>query len=64
MTVSESQKRAEQKYKKEKYTSISLTMKPELKSKIQAAAQNAGVPTNTFIKIAVLEKIERDTNQS
>ncbi len=61
MTVSDSQKRAEQKYKKEKYTSINLTMKPEFKAQIQEVAKKSGVPVNTYIKRAVIEKMERDS---
>lgn len=60
MTLTDSQKRADRKYKREKYTSINLTMKPEFKEQIKQCALKSGVPVNTFIKQAIVEKIENE----
>ena len=62
MTVakSDAQKRAEKKYKREKYTNINLTLKPDAKAAIQKAAAAAAEPTNTYIKKAVAARMQTE----
>ena len=53
MPVSDSQKKAEKKYKAKSYCSISLTMKKEKREEIRVAAAKAAEPVNTYIKKAI-----------
>ena len=63
MTYSESSKRASMKYIKEKQKSILLKIKKsDFENIIQPAIEKSGLPTSTFIKDAIYEKIKRDFN--
>lgn len=54
-------KKATLKYRKDKQHPISLAYKQEeYESRIQPAIEKSGLPTATFIKQAIDEKIERD----
>ena len=53
-----------QAYKKENYKRVPLEMPKDYYNDIlKPAAVNAGLSVNSFIKLAISEKIERDKNQ-
>ncbi len=60
MPVSKSQQRAVNKYVRENYDKLLLTMPKGRKAEIQAHAQAQGESVNGFINRAVSEAIERD----
>lgn len=55
----ESQKRASLAYAKENIKRVPLDMKKADYERLAIAASNAGMKVNSFIKIAINEKIER-----
>lgn len=62
MPVSKKQQAAVNKYVKENYDRILLTVKPKgRKDEIQAHAKAMGESVNAFINRAIAEAIERDT---
>jgi len=61
MSYDEIAKRAALKYKKNKQHPVSLAYKQdEWNTRIHPAIERSGMPTATFIKKAIDEKIERD----
>lgn len=61
----ESAKKATIKYMKEKMKIINLRIKKdEYEEKIEPAIKMSGLPTSTYIKKAIEEKIERDKQGS
>lgn len=60
MTVSEAQKKANVKYRKENIKRIPLDVQKEKYEEIATAAEKAGIPVNRYIKNAIDEKMERD----
>lgn len=60
MTVSKAQQKAVQKYVKDKYDRVVLTMPKGKKEVVQAHALRHGISVNAYINAAIDEKIERD----
>lgn len=60
MTLSESQKKANNKYKKENIKRIPLDVQNEKYDQIKEAATAAGETVNGYIKRAIDERIERE----
>jgi len=61
MSYDDVAKKAALKYKKDKQHPISLAYKQEeYDNRIKPAIEKSGLPTATFIKRAIDEKIERD----
>lgn len=61
MTLSEAQKKANIKYRKENIKRIPLDVQIEKYDQIKAAATAAGETVNCFIKRAIDERLERET---
>lgn len=62
MGITEAQKRARYKYEKEKLKRVPLDMqKKEYEKLLETAA--AGMSVNGYIKTAIAEKIERDSEK-
>lgn len=62
MPVSKAQQKAVNKYVKEKYDRVLLTMPKGQKEELQAHAEQRGESVNGFIKRAISETIQRDTS--
>lgn len=60
MTVSKAQQKAVQKYVKDKYDRVVLTMPKGKKEGIQSCAARRSMSVNAYINAAVDEKMERD----
>lgn len=60
MAVSKAQQKAVQKYVKDKYDRVVLTMPKGKKEVLQAHAAHHGLSVNAYINAAIDEKIERD----
>ena len=60
MAVSKAQQKAVNKYVKEKYDRVLVTMPKGKKDIIQAQAEAAGVSVNAYINKAIDERMERD----
>lgn len=60
LTVSKAQQKAVNKYVKEKYDRVLVTMPKGKKEVIQAQAEAAGVSVNAYINKAIDERMERD----
>lgn len=60
MAVSKAQQKAVQKYVKDKYDRVVLTMPKGKKEDVQAHAGRHGVSMNAYINAAIDEKMERD----
>ena len=60
MTVSKAQQKAVQKYVKDKYDRVVLTMPKGKKEVVQAHAARHGISVNAYINAAIDEKMERD----
>lgn len=61
MAYDEISKKATLKYRKDKQHPISISYKQEeYESRIKPAIEKSGLPTATFIKLAIEEKMERD----
>lgn len=61
MSVSEAQKRATMKYKTEKMKRVPLDLQKEFYADIQQHAAARGESVNGFIKRAITETMERDS---
>lgn len=61
MATSKAQQKAVQKYVKDKYDRVVLTMPKGKKEIIQEAATRHGLSLNAYINSSVDEKMERDT---
>ena len=59
MTVSKAQQKAVNKYMKENYDRVNLTLPKGDKEKIAIAAAAAGQSVNAFINEAIKEKMEK-----
>lgn len=60
MPVSKAQQKAVNKYVRENYDKLLLTMPKGRKAEIQAYAQTKGESVNSFINRSISETIERD----
>jgi len=60
MAVSKAQQKAVQKYVKDKYDRVVLTMPKGKKEIVQAHAACNGMSVNAYINAAIDEKMERD----
>ena len=60
MPVSDSQRRASEKWNKEKVDSLHLRVKKGLREVLQAHAEKQGESVNAFINRAIEETMERD----
>lgn len=63
MAVSKAQQKAVNKYVKEKYDRINITMPKGKKETIKAYAATLGESVNGFVKRAISETMERDNTQ-
>ena len=63
MTISEAQKKANNKYRKENIKRIPLDVQNEKYDQIKNAAMAAGETVNGYIKRAIDERIEREHHQ-
>ena len=61
MTVSKAQQKAVNKYVKENYDRINVTMPKGKKEEIQAYASRHGLSVTAYINDAIDEKMARDT---
>ena len=61
MTVSKAQQKAVNKYVKENYDRINVTMPKGKKEEIQACANRHGLSVTAYINAAIDEKMARDT---
>lgn len=62
MPVPKANQRAVNKYVKNNYDRINVTMPKGQKEVIQAAAVAAGESVNSYINTAILQRMERDTS--
>lgn len=60
MPVSDSQRRATEKWNNEKVDSLHLRVKKGLREALQAHAEQQGESVNAFINRAIAETMERD----
>lgn len=64
MPVSKAQQKAVNKYVREKYDRVNVTMPKGRKGEIQACAARRGQSINAYINAAIAEKMEREkTNE-
>lgn len=63
MTVSKAQQKAVNKYVKEKYDRILVTMPKGKKEPVQTHAETMGESVNGFINRAIRETMERDNDK-
>lgn len=63
MAASKAQQKAVQKYVKNNYDRVVLTLQKGKKEPLQAAASAAGVSMNAYIVEAIDEKMERDSRK-
>ena len=63
MTVSKAQQRAVNKYMKENYDRVNLTLPKGKKDAIKAHAESRGESLNAFINRAIDEAMERDAEE-
>lgn len=63
MAISKAQQKAVQKYVKDKYDRVVLTMPKGKKETVQAHATRHGLSVNAFINTAIDEKMERDNTR-
>lgn len=63
MTVSKAQQKAVNKYVREKYDRINVTMPKGKKEVIKAHASRHGLSVTAYINAAIDEKIEKDGKQ-
>lgn len=63
MATSKAAQRAVNKYMKENYDRVNLTMPKGKKEKIQEQADCKGMSVNAYINAAIDEKMERDSEQ-
>lgn len=62
--LSEKSKQSQIEYKKKNIKRVPLDMQISMYEKLKEVSNAFGVPVNSYIKQAITEKIERDTNQS
>lgn len=60
--ISKAQQKAVHKYVKNNYDRLELTVPKGQKDIIKAAAENAGESLNTYVRNAINQRMERDTN--
>ena len=60
MPATKAQQKAVNKYRKNNYALIQLTMSKEYKEQIKARAEALGLSVNGYIKSAIAEKIARE----
>lgn len=60
VAISKAAQRAVNKYMKENYDRVNLTMPKGKKEKIQEQADSQGLSVNAYINAAIDEKMERD----
>ena len=60
MPASKAQQKAVNKYRKNNYDLVQISMPKGEKEKIRAAADTAGESVNAYIKKAITERMERD----
>lgn len=63
MTVSKAQQRAVNKYMKENYDRVNLTLPKGKKDAVKAHAESRGESLNAFISRAIDEAMERDAEE-
>lgn len=63
MTVSKAQQRAVNKYMKENYDRVNLTLPRGMKDTIKAHAESQGESLNAFINRAIAQTMERDKEE-
>lgn len=63
MTVSKAQQRAVNKYMKENYDRVNLTLPRGMKDTIKAHAESQGESLNAFINRAIAQTMERDNEE-
>ena len=63
MTVSKAQQKAVNKYVKDNYDRINVTMPKGKKEQIQTLAALCGMSVNAYINAAIDEKMERDNSE-
>ena len=63
MTVSKAQQKAVNKYVKDNYDRINVTMPKGKKEQIQTLAALRGMSVNAYINAAIDEKMERDNSE-
>lgn len=63
MALTEQRKESMYKYAKEKLKRIPLDVQKEKYEEIKAAADAAGEPVNGYIKKAIDERMQRDSNK-
>lgn len=64
VAISKAAQRAVNKYMKENYDRVNLTMPKGKKEELQAQAARRGVSVNAYINTAIDEKMERDKAQN
>ena len=64
MAISKAAQRAVNKYMKENYDRVNLTMPKGKKEELQIQAANRGMSVNAYINTAIDEKMERDKVQN
>ena len=64
MTVSKAQQKAVQKYVKDKYDRVVLTMPKGKKDVLRECADLCGMSVNAYINAAIDEKMERDNTET
>ena len=64
MTVSKAQQKAVNKYVKDNYDRINVTMPKGKKEQIQTLAALRGMSVNAYINAAIDEKMERDNTET
>ncbi len=64
MPVSDSQRRAIEKWDKEKVDSLHLRVKKGMRELLQAHAEKQGESVNAFINRAIVETMERDNAET
>ena len=62
MTTTDSQKQARYRYEKKSLKRIPLDVQKDKYEEIKAAAENAGLAVNAFIKQAIDEKMLRESD--
>lgn len=63
MPISEARQRANDKYAKKAYESVSIRVRKGTRETWRQAADNAGLSLASYIQLAVREKMERDLHE-
>ena len=64
MTVSKAQQKAVNKYVRDNYDRVNITMPKGKKEQIQERAALCGMSVNAYINAAIDEKMERDNTET